>query len=76
MDFEEIEELNEEDMNALYDDIVEFGDETHLAVCCCASRVVNQSLGDRAGCLSWCRGHGSTCSGWLYSPYQNCYLSC
>ena len=76
MDFEEIEELNEEDMNVLYNDIVEFGDETHVAGCCCASgRRDYVTTTTSYSCYSWCRALGSSCSGWTWfsSP---CSFSC
>ena len=64
MDFEKIDELNEEDMNALYSDIVEFGDETNLAGCLCASGRKGGNWNSLRSCTSWCRSLGSTCSLW------------
>ena len=38
MDFESIDELNVEQIDDMYNDIVDFVDETHLASCCCHNR--------------------------------------
>ena len=78
MDFEEIDELNEEDMNALYNDIVEFGDETHLVYCWCQSAAIMPYVSLRAGCRSWCRTQGSYCAGWnVYnSTCHTCNHTC
>ena len=77
MDFKEIEDLKQEDIMGLYDDIMEFGDDTRLAGCCCA---YTGALGYyyRAGCISWCRGQGSSCAGWGYSHYIHdyCFFGC
>ena len=81
MDFEEIEELNEEDMNVLYNDIVEFGDETKITDCCC--RAVNVSIEanmTKTDCRSRCVGH-SGCKGWGTSSsgtarYWHCPFNC
>ena len=75
MDFEEIDELNEEDMNALYNDIVEFADETHLACCWCAASREHYIV-SRAGCLSWCRSIRQACGGWHAYTTCNCVFSC
>ena len=74
MDFDEIENLEEEQLNDMYNEVVEFGDEAHLAGCCCASGVLNNQSAhaSRAGCVSWCRRQRSTCSNW--SIYHNCRL--
>ena len=78
MDFEEIEELNEEDMNVLYNDIVEFGDEVHLACCSCDVGWGIAGAG-RDFCFSWCRYTLSfapaRCSWWsddvgFYCPFR------
>ena len=82
MDFEEIDELNEEDMNALYNDIVEFGDETNLAGCCCNSDIGhNYGISNRASCHNWCRSHSATCKGWAPNTgscgfFCFCVISC
>ena len=76
MDFEEIEELNEEDMNALYNDIVEFGDDALASACCCASGARNTSSVSAAGCNNWCRFKSSRCSGWGDFFSSSCRFSC
>ena len=80
MDFEEIDELNEEDMNALYNDIVEFGDDAHLAGCCCDSGgqlVKNHNKWYQSSCNEWCRGIGLTCSRWDdYAAFSCFFFSC
>ena len=77
MDFEEIENLEEEQLNDMYNDIVDFGDDTHLAACCCpgVSSLFNNY--SRAHCISWCRSMGSTCTGWATAYYGGyCEFRC
>ena len=79
MDFEEIENLEEEQLNDMYNDIVDFGDESHLACCCCVDGCKHNSNYSRAECTTWCRRQGSTCSGWdvvCYSYMYNCLFRC
>lgn len=74
MKFEEIENLNEEDITELYDDIIEFGDSTFLADCCCRGDVWYYGSDQyEAQCRAWCRSRGLTCKGWC--TYKGC-LSC
>ena len=74
MDFSEVENLKEEDVIELYDDIMKFGDDNHLAGCCCASGTSYASHA-RLGCRSWCRSLGSTCTGW-FSGAPICTFRC
>ena len=39
MDLESIDELNVEQIDDMYNDVVDFGDETHLTGCCCESGI-------------------------------------
>ena len=64
MDFKEIEDLNKEDIMNLYDDIMEFGDDTRLADCCCDYGRSAWGIWNQSSCKSWCRGQSSSCSGW------------
>ena len=79
MDFGEVENLKQEDVMELYDDIMEFGDDTRVADCCCASAITDGGF-YRAGCISWCRGQGSFCRGWdcyrCHSYYGDCSFGC
>ena len=70
MEFEEIENLSEENMNALYDDIIEFGDEMYLGGGCCADGTIAVNTNEFYSCESSCRGRGSYCAGVL------CYGLC
>ena len=75
MDFEEIDNLEEEQLNDMYNDVIDFGDEAHLALCCCASEAETAYYDTRADCRSWCRSLRSRCSGWNYLTYV-CMFSC
>ena len=69
MNFDEVENLNQENIMELYDNIMEFGDDTHLAACCCYRSRTNILYIDKttfgvyyaASCWRWCRGHGMSC---------------
>ena len=83
MDFEEIENLEEEQLNEMYNEVVDFGDETHLAGCCCASGAGINEYSYRDGCTTWCRSLRSSCSSWAtafnyFRPYPTpfCFESC
>ena len=78
MDFEEIDELNEKDMNALYNDIVEFGDNAHISACVCynCSRYGRGGETYREQCVSWCRSIGSRCKGYLTCYNGYCTIYC
>ena len=82
MDFDKIENLEEEQLNDMYNEVVDFGDDGHLAACCCHS---GQTLGykddyirSRVGCRTWCRlFKASTCRGWGISGITyDCTFSC
>ena len=77
MDFSEVEKLKQEDIMELYDDIMEFGDDTRLTGCCCGSGSTRGYF-DRDGCRAWCRGRGSSCTGWgSYGHFFNyCPFGC
>ena len=74
MNFEEVEDLKQEDIMELYDDIMEFGDDTRVAKCCCRYSDMHGNY-YRDGCVTWCRGLGLSCSGWTYY-LDRCFFSC
>ena len=76
MDFEEIENLEEEQLNEMYNDIVDFGDDAHLAACCCVSRAAVVDYGVRVWCVNWCRAQSSTCRGWGDIAGSPCVFRC
>ena len=79
MDFEEIENLEEEQLNEMYNEVVDFGDETHLAGCCCSDGCrYDRYISFRDGCISWCRSQSSSCRcrGWTPSFSATCGFSC
>ena len=80
MDFSEIENLKQEDILELYDDIMEFGDDTRLSDCCCTHGNVF-GYDTRNACKQWCRSRGWACIGWEHSwlddaPAWDCNFSC
>ncbi len=92
MNLDGIENLNKEDLNELYDDILEFGDNTYLAACCCANGdkfpiwsswtydwLDYSSDGFRRWCVSTCLSwHDSVCSSWggPNGDSSDCSLGC
>ena len=71
MDFEEIENLNEENINGLYTDIIEFGDDTKIAGCACNNAASLWTASYRASCYAHCHSLGKRCYAWapVYCGY-------
>ena len=79
MDFEKIEGLSFEEAAALFDDVIEGGEDTQLADCCCANGALAYAIGDAGYCRSWCRNsHRSRCSRWYasYNGEHGCLFGC
>ena len=77
MDFSEVEKLKQEDVMELYDNIMEFGDDERLAGCCCASGSGIRGVHSLDACRAWCRGLGSSCTGWhSVDNYRYSFISC
>ena len=60
MDFDKIENLEEEQLN----DMLNFYDDVHLAGCCCSGGEWINNAMTRTECRSWCKEVGQACSSW------------
>lgn len=92
MNFYEIENLSEEVLIGLYDDILEYNDNSQLAGCCCSNGdkfaiwsayTYGWSKTDGEGFRVWCDivcrdEHNSTCQSWggPNGNYSYCGLPC
>ena len=76
MKFEEVENLNSEEVMSIYDDILVFDDDdTRLARCCCYGDS-RYGFYYRHDCLTWCRVKGYACFGWVPTEFADCVFSC
>lgn len=64
MNFEEIEELNFDEINELYNGFIEFGDDTQFADCCCSNSRWTNNYRTLNDCQNWCRSLSSRCKKW------------
>ena len=79
MDFEEIDNLEEEQLNDMYNDVVEYGENLKLTGCKCfydCDHLPNVYSHDTEyTCRQWCRSIG--CRGCSYWTEYNCgYIYC
>lgn len=82
MNFEKIDELNSDEINELYNDILEFGDNIYISNCQCvdgSNQAIYSDISEET-CKRWCRnlGRGYGCNCWdpYYCCHSHCFIRC